>query len=63
MQGWKLVEDTGETDPYLNLALEEVLVRGFDGEDAAGFLLFYINRPSVIVGKHQNIIEEVNRSN
>lgn len=43
-------------DPALNLALEEVLFRNSREE----YLLFYVNRPSVIVGKHQNVFREVN---
>ncbi len=45
-------------DPYFNLAAEEYLLQ----EKKDDFVLLYINRPSVIVGKHQNIFREVNRS-
>ena len=37
------------TDPYFNLALEEVLLKKSDEE----YLILGINAPSVIVGKHQ----------
>lgn len=37
------------TDPFFNLALEELLLRNRKEE----YLLFYINSPSVIIGKHQ----------
>ncbi len=50
--------DKGQTDPALNLALEEYVVRHFPAEN--DYLLLYVNRPSVIVGKHQNVAEEVN---
>ncbi|MEO6695659.1 MAG: lipoate--protein ligase, partial [Ignavibacteria bacterium] len=41
-----------------NLALEEYCVRNLDMKN--DYLLFYINEPSVIIGKHQNTIEEIN---
>lgn len=44
------------TDPYLNIALEEVLLR--QGNDE--YVLLYINDPSVVVGKHQVSHREVN---
>jgi len=43
-------------DPAFNLATEEVLLRKFK----QNIIFFYINRPSVIVGKHQNTLAEVN---
>lgn len=45
-------------DPYFNLAMEEYLLRSRE-ED---FFLLYRNRPSVIVGKHQNLFGEVDYS-
>lgn len=53
------VENEGITDPRLNLALEEYIVRNFSAEN--DFLLFYINEPSIIIGKNQITIEEVNQ--
>lgn len=50
--------DSKTTDPRFNLAAEEFLLQK-KNED---FALFYINRPSVIVGKHQNAFREVNRA-
>lgn len=49
----------GETiDPRFNLAAEEHVIRNFPvGSD---YLLLYINKPSIIVGKNQNVFEEVN---
>lgn len=47
-------------DPAVNLALEEYCVRNLDVENEM-YLLFYINEPSVIIGKHQNTIEEINK--
>lgn len=46
-------------DPALNLALEEYCVRNLDFENE-DYLLFYINDPAIIIGKHQNTIEEIN---
>lgn len=45
-------------EPALNLALEELLFRAKDEE----FVLFYINTPSVIIGKNQVLQNEVNQS-
>lgn len=44
--------------PAFNLATEEYLLRNSDDE----WVFFYINTPSVIVGKHQNTLAEVNYS-
>ncbi|MGO2359303.1 lipoate--protein ligase [Mesonia sp.] len=54
------IENEGINDPHLNLALEEYILRNFDrGED---YLLFYINEPSIIIGRNQNTLEEINQS-
>jgi len=43
--------------PYYNMALEGYLL----SDDCPGsFLFFYIHKPSIIVGNHQNTIEEIN---
>lgn len=44
------------TDPYFNIAVEEYLLKEYN-ED---ILMFYINEPSVIIGKHQNTLAEIN---
>lgn len=54
----KLIDNNNVTDPYINLSLEEFCVRNLDMKD--DYLLFYINEPSIIIGKHQNTIEEIN---
>lgn len=46
-----------DTDPYVNLALEEILFRDLETADSDCFLT-YVNQPSVITGKNQNIYEE-----
>ena len=45
-----------ENNPRFNLAAEEYLFRNFD-ED---LFFLYINSPSVVVGKHQNALAEIN---
>src|SRR5699024_2468507 len=54
----KFIDNKGITDPYVNLAIEEYVLKNFGAEDT--YLLFYINEPSIIIGKNQNTIEEVN---
>ena len=44
------------TNPYFNLASEEYLLKSFQ-ED---LFLLYRNRPSIVVGKHQNTLAEIN---
>lgn len=44
------------TDPHFNLAAEEYLFRNFK-EDV---FFLYVNAPSVVVGKHQNALAEIN---
>lgn len=53
-----LIDNKGINDPTVNLALEEYCVRNLDMSD--DYLLFYINSPSIIIGKHQNTIQEIN---
>lgn len=53
------IDNQGITDASVNLALEEYALRQLPLEDDS-YLLFYINAPSVIIGKHQNTIEEIN---
>jgi len=51
------VDNKGITDPRLNLAFEEYLLRHV--RETEPLLLFYINEPSVIIGRNQNTIEEI----
>ena len=53
-----LINNNGVTDAGINLALEEYCLRNLDSTH--DYLLFYINAPSVIVGKHQNPHQEIN---
>ncbi|RHW36625.1 lipoate--protein ligase [Lysinibacillus yapensis] len=53
------IDNKGITDPRINLAIEEYVLRNMDIEQD-DYLLFYINQPSIIIGKNQNTIEEIN---
>ncbi|WP_165733620.1 lipoate--protein ligase [Polaribacter sp. 20A6] len=53
------IDNEGCTDPKLNLALEEYALRNFDA--STDYLLFYINAPSIIIGRNQNTLEEINQ--
>src|SRR5690554_6295607 len=54
------IENEGNTNPKLNLALEEYALRNFSAEN--DYLLFYINEPSIIIGRNQNTLEEINHN-
>ncbi len=53
------VDNHNEHDPAINLALEEYVLRNAHGDD--DLLLLYVNAPSIIIGRHQNAFEEINR--
>lgn len=48
------------SDPAFNLSLEEVLMRGRMNDDK--FIMLWQNRETVVVGRYQNVIEEVDVS-
>ena len=52
------VDNENHYDPAVNLAIEEYLLRNLQTED--DILLFYINEHSIIIGRHQNTLEEIN---
>lgn len=52
------VENEPNHDARINLAIEEHLIRNIALDDE--ILLFYINSPSIIIGRNQNTIEEIN---
>ncbi|MEH6888854.1 lipoate--protein ligase [Bacillus sp. JJ864] len=52
------IDNKGITDPTINLAIEEYCVKNLDINET--YLLFYINEPSIIIGKNQNTVEEIN---
>jgi lipoate-protein ligase A len=53
------ISNNGITDPRVNLALEEYCLKHFDPD--ADYLLFYVNDPSIIIGRFQNTLEEINQ--
>ncbi len=52
------VDNENCTNPRVNLAIEEYLLRNIAPEE--DILLFYINEPSIIIGRNQNTVEEIN---
>lgn len=44
------------TDPYFNLATEEYVLKNFEDDT----FMLWRNSPSIIVGKHQNTLAEIN---
>jgi lipoate-protein ligase A len=52
------IDNQNITDPRINLAIEEYALKHLDVEEEF-YLLFYINEPSIIIGKHQNTVEEI----
>jgi lipoate-protein ligase A len=50
------VDNRDTTDPRLNLALEEFLLR--QAKMAEPLLFLYINEPAVIIGRNQNVLQE-----
>lgn len=47
------------TNPYFNLALDDYAMRHIDVDE--DFFFLWQNEPSVIIGKNQNAVEEINR--
>ncbi|MGO1493223.1 MAG: lipoate--protein ligase family protein, partial [Ruoffia tabacinasalis] len=54
------VDNGNNYDASLNIALETYLVENRLVDEP--ILLFYINEPSIIVGRNQNTTEEINQS-
>ncbi|NOU19809.1 MAG: lipoate--protein ligase [Bacteroidales bacterium] len=50
-----LIQQTS-TNPYFNIASEEYLLKKFSDD----IFILYRNEPSIIVGKHQNTLAEIN---
>lgn len=55
----KFISNNNITDPTLNLAMEEYVLKHMPNDDS--YFLFYVNRPSIIIGKNQNTHEEINK--
>ncbi|WP_147802978.1 lipoate--protein ligase [Alkalicoccus halolimnae] len=53
------IDNENVTDPGINLALEEYALRKLPTDDS--YLLFYVNKPCIIIGKNQNTHEEINK--
>lgn len=56
----RFIDNKGITDPTINLAMEEYILHHAPINES--YFLFYINSPSIIVGKNQNALEEFNKS-
>jgi len=52
-----IIIDSPLHNAYFNIATEEYLLSKFPKED---ILLFYVNSPSIIIGKFQNTLAEIN---
>ncbi|MRX73547.1 lipoate--protein ligase [Bacillus lacus] len=52
------IDNQNITDPRINLAIEEYCLKNLNPDNT--YLLFYINEPSIIIGKNQNTVEEIN---
>ena len=55
-----LIHNKNTNNPRINLALEEYCLKSLNRDDDC--LIFYINEPSIIIGRNQNTIEEINQS-
>jgi lipoate-protein ligase A len=52
------VENEPNRDPRVNLAIEEYLIKNIAPKEE--ILLFYINKPSIIIGRNQITVQEIN---
>ncbi len=52
------IDNEGITDPHVNLAIEEYALRHLDPRFT--YVLFYVNEPSIILGRGQNAFDETN---
>ena len=55
-----LIDNRGSRNPYINLAIEEYLLRHVDTAAGQSYLHLYINTPCIVLGKNQSIYKEVN---
>ncbi|MGV2876321.1 lipoate--protein ligase [Macrococcus capreoli] len=56
----KFIHNNNITDPTINLAMEEYVLKYLPKDDS--YFLFYVNEPSIIIGKNQNTFAEINQS-
>lgn len=54
----KFISNNNITDPRINLAMEEYILNNLTNDS---YFLFYVNEPSIIIGKNQNTYAEVNQ--
>ena len=54
-----LIDNQGIRDPGVNLALEEYCLTNLKSRHE--YVLLYVNEPSVIVGRNQNILQEIDQ--
>ncbi|KPJ76965.1 MAG: hypothetical protein AMJ54_09880 [Deltaproteobacteria bacterium SG8_13] len=54
-----LIDNRNNCDPFVNLAIEEYCLKSLDPRHE--YVLLYANAPSVIVGRNQNILQEIDR--
>ena len=54
-----LVDNRNSSNPYINLAIEEYLIRNVDCNNN-DYLFLYINEPCIVIGKNQSIWKEIN---
>ena len=52
------IENEPNKDPRINLAIEEYLIKNIAMDEE--ILLFYINKPSIIIGRNQITVQEIN---
>lgn len=52
------IDNENQHDARVNLAIEEYIIRNIAPQEE--ILFFYINGPSIIIGRNQNTIEEIN---
>ena len=54
----RFIHNNNISNPRINLAFEEYCLRNLNVNEE--YVLFYVNAPSVIIGRHQNPFEECN---
>lgn len=54
----KFISNNNITDPSINLAMEEYILQNLIDDS---YFLFYVNEPSIIIGKNQNTYAEINK--
>ena len=54
-----VIKNTYSTDPTFNLAFEEYVFESMDQDET--YFMLWQNDHAIIVGKHQNTIEEINQ--